>query len=115
MELRDLIFSKEEIATFVKRLWKSRNNAVVLLFPYGAWISIGVIICVLLNFIFKYLGVTNNFSDTVYRIIGSFLMLLPTVTLWKHKEEFGGEDGTTEGIIDMSIGVWIASLFAIWI
>lgn len=115
MSIYDFLFDKEDIKTLCKRLWKSRNNLALMIFPYGAWICIGVLCCVALHLLFQFLGLPIKIRLPFYRIIASLVLFMPTLTIWKHRDEFGGSDGITDNIIEICLGIWISAMFAIWL
>lgn len=58
-----------------------------------------------------------EFDNTLIDYLTKFFLIIspiyPTMKVWSCRDEFGGPEGITDGVIDSCIGIWFALILSV--
>lgn len=107
-------FTKDDITSLFRRLLESKDNFALFMLVYAPRIAIAAALIMVLKYCCIWLELPYRYTSPVLRVILSVLPLYPTLSVWKCRDDFGGESGVTDGIMDACFAIWAIIIFYAW-
>ena len=108
-------FTKEDFTSLFGRLIKFKDNFACLLLIYSPYMGIIAGLMMILHQCCIWLEIPYRFSSPILRTLLSILPILPTLAVWHGRDDFGGESGLTDGIMDACFAIWFLVILFAWI
>ena len=83
------------------------------MFRFFPWLFLSDVLIISVKFVLNKVGFDCTLFDLFIKLLLMVSPLFPTMEIWRCRDDFGGPDGTTDGVIDTCIGVWFVLILAV--
>lgn len=107
--------TKEDFTSLLERILRFKDNFAALLVIYLPRIAIVGGIVILLQACCKWLALPYRYTSPILKLLICVLPVFPTLSVWRCRDDFGGESGLTDGIMDACFAIWFLIILFAWI
>ena len=107
-------YFKDELTSLLNRLLKFKDNFAFLLLVYAPYLGIVAGLMVILHHCCIWLELPYKFTSPIIRTILSVSPIIPSLIIWRGRDDFGGESGLTDGIMDACFSIWTIVILIAW-